>query len=189
MLRSNYRIVLLLLGALLGSFVPSLTAQEITGVASKWSDSFKEWMVYTDDEDVIGTISLQWPLRNDWSSWTYQVGEHFGVIKLKWANDASQWELRGENEIITARTLWRNDFSSWRCYDGNQQLKWNATYKTPMDEWEINTTNDRLSFSVYTTWEGDPREWTVEESSGESLSFPYKMMLIFIAIYQSSPKE
>ena len=163
-------------------------AQQITGVATKWNDSFREWEVYTNDEDIIGNISLQSTTNDDWSSWIYQVGDHFGTIKLKWSNDESQWELRGENEIITARTLWRNDFSAWNCYDGQQRIKWKALYKTPMEEWRIDPSGNDFSFSVFTEWEGDPRAWIIEDSSGQTLSFPYKMMLVFIAIYQSSPR-
>lgn len=169
--------------------IPIGVAQQITGVASKWSDSFKEWEVYTDDEDIIGNISLQWAGNDDWSAWNYRVGDHFGTIRLKWANDESQWELRGEQEIITARTLWRNDFSAWNCYDGKRRIKWKALYKTEMDEWSIEHPKDNHSFNLYTEWTGDPRAWVLEDISDETLSFPYKMMLIFIAIYQSSPRQ
>lgn len=166
--------------------IPAAHSQEITTIATQWSDSYKEWIIYTDDEDITGVLQLRWPARDDWTSWTYQVGDHYGTIHLKWQNDPSQWELRGENEIITARTIWRNDFSAWNCYDGNTKIKWKSTYKTPMDEWLTDTTTDSLYLSIYTAWEGDSREWIIEAAPESTLSFPYKMMLAFIAIYHSS---
>ena len=180
---------LFLLWIICSTFVLNGRAQRIKSIATLWSDSFREWVIYTDDEDITGFLRLQWATGDDWSSWTYQVGEHYGVIQQKWSNDPSQWELRGDNEIITARTIWRDDFTAWNCDDGTTRIKWKSVYKNILEDWVADSPSGNINCELYVAWEGDPREWMFENNSEEELSFAYQMMLIFITIYHATPKD
>ena len=157
----------------------------ITGLATAWNDSFSEWVVYTDDEDVEGELKMKW--RDDWTDWENRIGEETGRIKLKWKNNPNEWELRGGNDIITARTLWNNNFREWRITSNGTQVTLKSKYGNTFDQWEIRGSVGTLD--IYTAWEGDPREWNIDDYMDEKIDLPMKMAIIFIATYHSSPKQ
>lgn len=166
-----------------------LSAQVLTGVATEWSDSFRQWNLYTLDEDEEGDMRLRWNTGDDWSEWNYNLGDHFGGIKIKWRNNPNEWEIRGENVIVTARTLWNNDPREWRISGpSGRQFTLKCRYGNQVDEWQIS--DERYGyFGMYTSWEGDPRDWVIVDELFEEVSFPEKMAMVFIVLYHSTPKE
>ncbi|MEL7219687.1 MAG: hypothetical protein AAGJ93_00130 [Bacteroidota bacterium] len=166
----------------------SLQAQQLTGIATQWNDSFAEWIIYTDIEGEEGELRLRWNTRNDWTQWEYRIGEYTGQIRTKWPNRIDEWETRGENLIVDARAVWRNDPREWRINSPEgHQYKWRSRYGNTFDEWVVDT--ERYGFfEMYTAFEGDPREWIIVDELEASL--PEKMMLIFITIINNSmPKQ
>ena len=166
-----------------------LNAQEIlTGVGTKWSDEFREWTIYTDDEEVEGDLIMRWQMKNDWTEWDYRIDEEIGSIRMKWKDDPSQWEIRGNGEIITARMLWKNDVREWRITNNTKSITLKSKWGNNLNEWLLK--EDKYGyFEIYTEWENDPREWVIVDELDEDISLPMKMAFIFIAIYHSSPKE
>ena len=166
-------------------------SQYLTGIASYYNDSFVEWRFFTDDPDesLEGVLKLTWQLSNDdWTAWDYRLGELFGEIKMKWKDQPDQWELRGNNLIITARTIWRDDFREWRISDGSINLNFKTKWGNSRDEWELK--DARLgSFSIYTNFEGDPRDWIIADETLPDLPFELKLMMAFIAVFNSSPRQ
>lgn len=179
----NIKSCLVVLFLLLGNFA---FGQAITGIGTTWSDSFREWIVYTENEEEEGILRLRW--QDDWTDWEYRIGDQSGRIKIKWKGDPNEWELRGDNEIVSARTLWSNDFRNWRVDGSNGQLTLKTRYGNLVDEWQLRNSKNG-NFEIFTSWEGDPREWTIVDELDESVSLPTKMTLIFLAIYHSSPKQ
>ena len=94
----------------------NLNGQILNGIATKWSDTFSEWVLFVDidGEEVEGELRMRWPSRNDWTEWNYRLEEETGTIKLKWRDNPNEWELRGDNEVVTARTVYNNSFREWR---------------------------------------------------------------------------
>lgn len=181
MIKSFIPYVLLCVSPLLGF------GQVLTGVATKWSDSFKEWSIFTDVEEEEGSLNLRWIINDDWTEWEYRLGEQFGRIDTKFKDNINQWEVRGDNQIITLRTLWRDNFREWRISDNEVQLTLKCRFGTVYDEW-ILTDESNGFFGMYTLFEGDPREWEIVDELDESVSFPMKMGLIFLVIYHSKPR-
>ncbi len=175
---------LLLAGIL--SFQP-IGAQQLTGIATQWGDSFMEWIVYTDVEDEVGELKLRWSAQDDWREWTYRIGEYTGQIRAKWPERYDEWEVRGENVIITARALWRDDPRQWRIHTPEgHQYRWNSRFGNILDEWVIGS--EEFGFmEMFTVYEGDPRDWTIVDELDASL--PEKMMLVFLTIFNSTPKQ
>lgn len=175
--------ILFLVG--LNSLVFSQT--ELFGIGATWDDSYKEWIIYTADEKIEGELSLRWMTKNDWSEWDYRLEEESGSIKQKWDKDPSQWELRGGNEIITMKTKWSRDFTEWRITTGSKTLTLKSKYKTHLQEWEI---SDKKygTFEMYTTYEDDPRDWDIIDELDEDISFHTKMAILFVVMYNSTPK-
>lgn len=160
--------------------------QVLTGISTKWSDSFREWIIYTEEEDLEGEIRMRWPLDNDWSEWEYRLGDATGTIKVKWRNNPNEWELRGSNEIIIMRTRWNNDPREWRI-DGNIDFILKSRYGNIRDEWAIE--DDRNGFfEMITAWEGDPRDWSIKDELDESVGLPTKLAMVFTVIFNSCPK-
>lgn len=181
------RVFLLSMGAL---WVPVfLFAQVLAGIGTEWSDSFREWNIYTLEENEPGELRLRWSTGNDWTEWNYTLGEHFGSVRIKWRNNPNEWEIRGDNVIVTARTLWNNDPREWRISGpGSRQFTLKCRYGNQTDEWQIS--DDRYGiFQMYTNWEGDPRDWVIVDELFEEVTLAEKMAMAFIVLYHSTPKE
>ena len=178
----------LLLAAISIFWTLPLSAQFLTGISTRWNDSFSEWILYTDKEDREGELRLRWMSRNDWTEWEYRLGESTGRIKLKWRDNPNEWEIRGDNKVVTARTLWNNNFREWRITDNNRQLTLKSRYGNLLEEWVLRST-DYGHFEMATSWEGDPRDWIIIDELDEQISLPMKMALVFVVVYHSSPKQ
>lgn len=195
-------LVCILLFCLTG-FAP-LRAQTLSGISSRWSDSFVEWELFVAvpdsvtaeeedseglDEELYGDLKLRWlNLRDDWREWDFTLGELRGTIRMKWKDDPTQWELRTyEGDIITMRTAWSNDFSEWRVTDNAFALTLQSRWSGQLDEWLVQD-SARGSFYLYTLQEGDPRDWAIEDNLDASVSPAMKMALIFLTVFHSSPR-
>ncbi len=166
-------------------FLQFLHSQIPAKISTRWNDSFKEWVIYDSTDQYLGQIEMKWTLRNDWTDWTYRVGEESGTIKMKFKNDPDYWEIRGGNEIITARTQWRGQISEWNITTDHNRYVWRTAYRNQLDEWYVDN-DDPNSFAIYSEFENDPRDWMVLDS--EEISIHEKIALIFLAIHHASPK-
>jgi len=132
-------------------------------------------------------VEMKWKLRNDWSEWNVTVGDSYGTIKIKWDNNPSQWELRINNEIIQIKTVFPRDYSEWRISDGSNEFRLRSKYKNTYDDWSVD--HKKLGYlDIYTEWEGDPRDWNIDDGLSEKVGEEVKIAMIFIAIFHSSPK-
>ncbi len=188
----------LLLGLLLSH--AGLQAQVLSGVSSRWSDSFVEWEIFIQPEKVAGEdelpeeeqygeLKLRWlNVREDWSEWDFELGGGRGTIKQRWKDDPSQWELRTyEGDIVTMRTAWPGDFSEWRVTDNSVTLTLKSRWTNQFDEWQVQDAN-RGRFYLYTLRSQDPRDWGIEDELDETVSQPMRLALIFLTLYNASPK-
>ncbi len=173
------------LGLLLS--LQSVRSQDLVGVATKWSDSFREWSLYTWDEDRTGDLYLRWSGREDWTQWDMRLGDTIAEIKLKWQDNPNEWQIRCLGTTAMARTLWNGDFREWRIDDGKHKLVWKSRYANQLDEWQLRDDDDG-SFRMYTYWERDPREWVIEDALDDEISYAMRLALIFVAIFHSTPK-
>jgi len=174
---------------LLALFWPCLSnAQWLTGIGSKWNDSFIEWTLFTEEEELEGDLELRWKRQLDWSIWEYQLGDNYGSIKQSFPNDPSQWVIKGSEESITARTRWVNDLREWRITNNSITLIFKSRWKNDFNEWILDD-NRFGEFVVSTEWKDDPREWQIIDELNDAISIDMKMTMVFIAIYHSSPKQ
>ena len=160
---------------------------QLIGFATEWDDSFSEWLVYTADGQPVGEIDMRWHLRNDWSEWDYRIGEHSGSITVKWKNDFNLWELRGGNQLITIRTVFRDEWRQWEISSGDLKLDMQSRYANVLEEWEV--ASDRVGdFRMFTAYEGDLRDWIIEDRLDLSVPLEMKLAMAFIPILYSTPK-
>lgn len=167
--------------------VKAIDAQILYSIGTQWDDSFKEWTIYTTDEDEEGDLTVRWAAKNDYLVWDYRIGEESGSIQQKWLKNPSFWELRGGNEIVTMQMKWTGDITEWRIKSGNEIFTLSSKYKNNLEEWSIQKT--KLGhFQMYTSYEGDPRDWEIVDELAEEISIHIKMAMTFIVLYHSTPK-
>jgi hypothetical protein len=165
-----------------------INAQKLTGISVKYNDAYVEWSIYTDDEDVEGNLTMTWQSPDDWTQWTYRVGEHTGSIKTKWNKDLSHWEIRGDNKIISAQQTWQGDNRQWRITNNSFTLDLACKYGNNWNDWAVND-NKRGKFSVLTVYQNDPRDWALEDKLTDDVTLPMKMAIVFMSIINSVPKD
>lgn len=178
---------LLLLSSLLllGAWVH---AQRITGISTLYSDSFREWIIFTAWEGQEGQLVLRFPGNAGWDDWTYRLGEEVGRIRPRWPDRYDEWEIRGNGVTATARPVFPRDPRQWRLSSPQFQFQWGSRYGNFSEEW---VTGERAPgyLSMYTSYEGDPRDWIIIDELDPAVSFSEKLLLIFIALWQSTPHE
>jgi hypothetical protein len=195
---------LLALGVVYCSFLP-LQAQQLSSISTRWNDSFVAWEIFTQiprdtsevadeeetpEEERNGEIKQRWlNVRDDWSEWDYQFRDEQGTIKVKWKDNPREWELRSyDGHIITMRTAWSNDFSEWRITDNGVSLILKSRWTSQFDEWLVDDPK-RGRFYMYTLRQGDPRDWAIEDNLDASVSESMKLALVFITIFNTSPRQ
>jgi hypothetical protein len=187
--------LLLIIGA-----TQSIVAQHISGIATKWNDTFVAWEIFAtapaeDDSTVweeylLGTVQQRWlDVREDWTEWDFTLDGRDGTIKLKWKTDPSQWELRTyEGTIITMKTIWNGDNTAWRIDDGEHTYDLKSRYTSDLGEWSVKD-NDGNIFKISVTFPNDPRDWTVQDGWGVAISYELKLAMLFVVTSQTSPKQ
>ena len=162
-------------------------AQALVALATTFDDSFSEWEIITDDEDLIGSIRKTWSSTDNWTDWEYRLGEESGTIRSKWKDNPNQWEVRGHEEIISIRTVFNNDFSQWRFSNNDVQIKLERNRRYGINEWRVDG-GVYGDFMMYTYYEDDPRDWIIEDQLSDEFAIEWKVALIYIIYYHSSPK-
>ncbi len=176
---------------LLCLFLMNGKAQVLNGVSTRWDDSFSEWSLYAEmDEETEqeGELKLRWQFPDDWSDWEYRLGEAFGRIRMKWKGNPNEWEVRGDNQIVTVRSLWNNDFREWRVEGDGVRITVFSRYGNVADYWSIREEQYGF-FEMYSTFEGDPRDWVIVDELDASVSLPVKIGLVFAVLFSSTPKQ
>ncbi len=162
-------------------------SQKLVGLSTRWDDSFSEWVLYTDAGEVEGEITMKWPLKGDWSEWNFRLGDLTGTIQVKWKGDPNLWELRAANEIVTIRAVWKDDWRQWEVKNGGTRLDVKSKWANILEEWQAEDARFGV-MKIYTSWEGDLRDWVVEDLFSEDVSLPTKIALTFIPVFYSTPK-
>jgi len=169
-----------------------LAQSEFTGASARWDDSAREWEIFSfvgeDEYESENELRLKWPLKNDWTEWTFDYNNNFNYIKLKWPNDPGHWELRTEDgAVVSIKTKWRNDFTEWVIEMEDLKINWISEYRANMSSWYFES--DELGYlNMYTAFRGDPRDWLIEDHALE-MPDEIKMAAIFISIYLTNPKQ
>jgi hypothetical protein len=189
--------------AVLMLFGLSADAQDLSGIRTRWGDSFAEWdlMAFgasqgdlaegeSPPEVLVGELTLRWlNVREDFSEWVFELDGVRGTIRMPWRNDPTQWELRTfDNQVITMRASWKGDPTEWRVTNNKIALQLGSRWKNQLDEWLVDDpVYGRLY--MYTLYELDPRDWAIEDTLSGDISTAMKMALIFITVHHSSPKR
>ena len=161
--------------------------QYIYGISTEWDDSFKEWIIWAEEEEFDGSLSMRWPLRNDWSEWDFEFSGQRGAFYLKRQNDPEYWEGSMGNQLVSCRTVWPGDRRSWMVVQGDKRMQISTAFGNIADEW-IAEDSRYGRLRIFTDWEGDPRDWIIEDELSDEIPLLMKLMMIHIALMQSIPR-
>jgi hypothetical protein len=167
---------------------PSLQAQLPIGIGTLYNNSFREWTITTDDEDIRGNLHMRWTFSDDWTAWDFDIGDVHGTIDQKWKEEPDLWEIKCNGVIVTARTAWPGEFYRWKLTDGHQQYNWYTRYASQPTEWMTDEGKNGF-FQVYTYYENDAREWVIKDELPEDTSMAMRMAMIFMALHFSTPRS
>ena len=168
-------------------FMPFSSGQAIIGAETRYNNSFREWVLITDDDNIEGELRLRWTFSDDWSAWDWRVGDVAATIEQKWTDDPNLWVIRCQGITVNAKTAWAGEFHRWKLSDGKHQINWQSKYSNIKEEWEIDSHED-LFFQMYTQWEGDPRDWTIVDELPDDISPAIKVAMIFLTLHFSTPR-
>lgn len=158
----------------------------LTALSLTQDDDYTEWDFYSEGEHAVGYLRLRWRHLNDWTEWDYRIGEITGQIKQRTKGDPNIWELRSQNTVLTLKTVYSGDFNQWRITDDSKTLTFSTEYANVYDGWK--TSSKAGEFEVYTQWEMDPRDWIIYDRLKPEYHQPFKVAMVFLASYYSSPK-
>lgn len=162
----------------------NINAQIIEGLSSKWDDSVSEWIIFAFDSatetEIEGTLSMRWPLDNDWTIWDIRLQDYTATIKVKWRQDPNHWELRGQ-EIIQIKSVWKDDASNWNIIHDGKQSRFIAKSTFDGLEWQIKDDKDGY-FGMIMEFQGDIRDWYIQDDTTEDISLDMKMAMMFIPL-------
>ena len=163
--------------------------QNISALATQYNDSFIAWWIYgIDDDEPIGELRMKSPTREDWTSWVYEFYDgSYGNIKVLWQDDLTQWQVFGEGSVVSFRQKWNNDATHWRIETDEDVISFKSRYSNILEEWSCED-QELGTYEVYTTYEGDPRDWTVVDQTSHQLDLTTRMGMIFIALFNGSPR-
>lgn len=141
-------------------------------------------------EQRYGELKLRWlNVRDDWSEWDFELGGERGTIRAKWKDDPTQWELRTySGAIVSMRTMWPNDNTQWRVTDNSISLVLKSRWTNQLDEWLVDD-REYGKLYLYTLRQQDPRDWAIEDEMQPTVSTPMKLAMVFLSIFQSTPKR
>ena len=169
------------------SSIRTINAQELVGFSAVYGDTFVEWKVIPANEEIdLGELNLSWPHKSDWNDWQYQVDGSVGNIRQKWINKPNEWELIDGAYIVSIRNQWKGDLTIWKITCDEYTLRFESKYTNIADEWTLST-EKYGTFDIYTEYEGDPRDWIIEDGLQKDVPLALKMAMVFISIQYSVP--
>ena len=176
------------------SFQYSVHGQVLTGISARYNDAYVDWDVFAADsvEDIVGNLVMTWQNPDDWTQWTYRIGEKAGSIKPKWGraggNNVTEWDIRGEGKIISASPLFIGDYRQWRVTNNDFSIELRCQDTPFCRKWVVQDEAHGI-FIIYLNNDYDFRDWIIEDELDPSVSLPMKMTLVFLAMLNGVPKS
>lgn len=162
-------------------------SQELVGLHAVWDDDLNEWRIYSYQDSTLteGTLEPVFSLDRDPDDWSYRLGEATGRIKRQFAGGVDQWVLDGDAGRVIMRQVWPRDPSEWSIAAGDVRFVIKTRFRNAADEWHVDTRDDS-PFYMYTAYEGDNRDWVIEDYFDKQVALEVKMALVFVVMYNST---
>ena len=160
----------------------------IAGLRTVFADDPQQWDLLDADDERVGELRLRFPgmggQLGDLSQWSLRCGDLDAVIRRKVRGRDDLWEVRVGGDLAVARTLFPGRYDEWRVEAGGEVVVYAARDGRLLEYWGLRGAEPGGDFAVYTTYEGDWREWTVaDDSAAGTLSTAAQVALIWLPVY------
>lgn len=164
--------------------LPIVAAQNLywpVYVISSLDAGFDKWLLYNEEDELIGTLRLSNPISEERTEWMYDISDQRGIIRLKLRSTPPVWELFGDNKSYMAMPVFAGDLSVWSIKGNGINMILQANNAILKDHW-VSQENAFGSFEMRTFIEGDYREWEVYERFPEQACPHFHLFCIFIVL-------
>lgn len=161
----------------------SIGQSQFFGLSSVYDDVATEWIVLSADslEEYESNLTLKWFYKNKPADWQIDHLGNYWDIELRKNAVPQTWTLQSNNFSVTVRQRWRNDITEWRISTGSENYIWKTEYGNDLSWWYFE--DDKAGFmQMWTTWDGDPRDWEIEDNA-PLVADEIKLCMIFITMY------
>ncbi len=169
---------------------PQVLAQAelpIAGLSTVFADDLSQWDVYDYDDNRKGELRLRFPgmagQLGDITQWTFRFDDVDGSIRPKVTGRGDIWEVRVGNDVAVVRTLFPNQFDQWTIQSGADRLVYAVRDYRLLEHWGVRGPGGRGDYAVYTSFEGDWRDWTVDDATAEPVGAAAQLAMIWLPVY------
>lgn len=179
--------VLLFLSLLGQTRVLAQAELPISGLATVFSDDASQWDIFDYEGERAGELKLRFPgiagQLGDITQWSFRFGSLDGYIRPKVSGRNDVWEVRVGEQVAIVRTLFPNSIDQWTISAGKEQLVYAVRDYNRLEYWAIRPPGGPGLFEVFTTYEGDWRDWTVADHTEKPVSAATQLAMIWLPIY------
>lgn len=167
----------MIIGILLTLYVGA-QSQALVGLESAWSDRYDEWKLYyvVDSTEYQGEIESTYSLDDTYDDWTYEIEDLTGRYYKRNIGKPVTYALTGGEHDISVSPVWMRDRNEWRI-SGDKRYTLRTRYHGIGDEWILYHGKEKLLY-FFTSYEGDMREWVIEDYVGPHLDLAVKIAAV-----------
>ncbi|MBT8231360.1 MAG: hypothetical protein HKO66_10925 [Saprospiraceae bacterium] len=170
-------------------FTPSLSysQSEFIGLSSIYDDSSREWRIYCLDnygDEFQSYANAKWPHKTPWTEWQIDHLDYYWNMFLRFQTNPQHWFLDSNDLSISIKQKWRNDITEWSVSFDDHLLKWKSEYRNDLSVWFFES-KEFGYLEMWTTFEGDPRDWEIEDQA-PNVPDEVKVAMIMITAFQTN---
>lgn len=170
--------------------VPPVLAQAelpIAGLSTVFADDLSQWDLFDYDDNRAGELRLRFPgiagQVGDITQWTFRFDGTDGTIRQKVNGRQDIWEVRVGNQVAIARTLFPGRFDEWTIESGGRRLVYAVRDYRLLEYWGIRGPGGPGEYAVYTSFEGDWRDWTIDDRTDHEVNAATQLAMIWLPVY------
>ena len=159
----------------------------IAGLATVFADDLSQWDVYDYQDNRAGELRLRYPgiggRGGDLTQWTFRFDDIDGTIRPKVTGRNDVWEVRVGSDVVVVRTLFPNAYDQWSIGAGEDRLVYVVRDYRLLEYWSTRGPGGPGPYAVYTTYQGDWRDWSITDETEFPVSAAAQLAMIWLPIY------
>ncbi len=191
MLRSRTLFLTGLLCASLGGLAQA--DLPIGGLTAVFADDLSQWDVLGYDGERVGELGLRYPpvagRGGDFSQWSFRLeatddSEALdGEIRPEIRGRRDRWAVRVGEHLVTVRPVYDGQYDEWAIGDGRTRTVFVVRDFDLLEYWSTRGPGGPGNYAVYTSFEGDPREWQVLDETTAPVDAATQLAMLWLPVY------
>jgi len=101
-------------------------------------------------------------------------------MSLRYQTNPQHWFLNTDYGTVSIKQKWRNDITEWTVQYEDIRLKWTTDFGRDISQWYFE--DKELGYmQMWTAYEGDPRDWEIEDKA-PNVPDEMKMAMLLITV-------